>query len=81
MDQEETKQQYADSIESPDEFLANLGKALRDKNDFDIDLADILATHLLTVAPTGDAVSKARAAILKLAGNRAIPPVPEVDNG
>lgn len=68
-------------METPADFLANLGKALREKKDVDVGLADILAKNLLTAAPAVDAVAKAKDAILKLAGERANPPKPEVADG
>ncbi len=68
-------------METPSDFLANLGKALREKKDVDVGLADILAKNLLTAAPAVDAVAKAKDAILKLAGERANPPKPEVADG
>jgi hypothetical protein len=67
-------------VESLADFLVNLGKALRDKEGIDVDLADILAKHLLTAAPSVDAVAKAKAAILKLAAERASPPAPGVSD-
>lgn len=66
--------------ESPTGFLAKLGKALREKEGIDVDLAVILAEHLLTAAPAVDAVAKAKEAILGLAANRANPPQPEGGN-
>lgn len=71
----------AAEVETPADFLGNLGNALRKKEDVDVGLADILAKHLLTAAPADDAVAKAKAAILKLAGERANPPKPEVADG
>jgi hypothetical protein len=68
-------------MEAPSDFLANLGKALREKKDVDVGLADILAKHLLTASPAVDAVEKAKDAILELAGERANPPKPEVADG
>jgi hypothetical protein len=67
--------------ETPADFLENLGKALRDKEDVDLGLADILAKHLLTAAPAIDSVARAKDAILELAGARANPPRPETANG
>ena len=81
MDQEEKTRQYAVNAESPNDFLANLGKALRDQENVDAGLAEILATHLLTAAPAVDAVAEAKAAILKLASDRANPPLPEANHG
>ncbi len=71
----------ADDVEIPADFLANLGVALREKDDVDVGLAEILAKHLLTTAPAVDALAKAKDAILKLAGERANLPKPEVANG
>ena len=80
MDQKDSRGEGADGTESPGEFLANLGQALRKQDDVDAGLAEILATHLLTTEPVADAVSKAKAAILKLASVRADPPGSEGDN-
>lgn len=65
----------------PADFLLNLGKALREKENIDAGLADILAKHLLTATPAVDAVAKAKHAIVKLAVARADPPKPEAGNG
>lgn len=70
-----------ESDESPAAFLATLGKHLSEKDGVDVDLADILRTHLLKVSPTQDAVAEAKAAIVKLAGERANPPKKEEANG
>lgn len=61
----------ATGMESPADFLTKLGETLCAKADVDVGLAAILAKHLLTAAPSGDAVTKARAAILTLASERA----------
>ncbi|WP_158745262.1 hypothetical protein [Acidisphaera sp. L21] len=71
----------AAEVETPADFLANLGNALRGKENVDVGLADILAKHLLTASPAVDALSKAKDAILKLAAERADPPNPEAANG
>ena len=68
-------------VETPADFLANLGNALRGKANVDIGLAEILAKHLLTASPAVDAVTKAKDAILKIASERATSPKPEVANG
>ena len=47
----------------------------------DVYLAEILRTHLLKVSPTQDAVAQAKAATIKLAGERANPPKEEKANG
>jgi hypothetical protein len=79
VDAGEQKAPTAAEMETPADFLANLGNALRQKEDVDVGLADILAKHLLTAAPAVDAVAQAKDAILKLAGERANPP--EVADG
>lgn len=66
--------------ETPDAFLKALGNILQEKEGGDADLARILATHLLTSAPTKDAVAQAKEAITKLASERAAPKV-EAGNG
>ena len=81
MDQKDSRGEGAASTETPGEFLANLGQALRKQDGVDVGLAEILSTHLLTAEPIADAVSKARAAILKLARVRAAPPELEAGNG
>ena len=81
MDQKDSMEEGADGIERPGEFLANLGQALREQDGADVGLAEILSTHLLTAEPAADAVSKANAAILKLARTRAALPGSETDSG
>lgn len=71
----------AAEVETPADFLANLGNALRGKENVDVGLADILAKHLLTASPAVDALTKAKDAILKLASERANLPKPEVASG
>jgi hypothetical protein len=71
----------AAEVETPAEFLANLGNALCGKEDVDVGLADILAKYLLTASPAVDALTKAKDAILKLANERATTPKPGVANG
>ncbi len=75
---EEQQMPAAAEATSPADFLANLGKALREKENVDTGLADILAQHLLTATPAIDAVAKAKDDIVKLAIARADPPKPEV---
>jgi hypothetical protein len=77
----EQKVPTAAEADSPADFLANLCNALREKESIDLGLTDILVKHLLTAAPAVDAVAKAKDAILKLAGERANPPKPDVDDG
>jgi len=78
VDQIEQQAPTKTEAETPADFLATLGKSLREKEDVDVGLADILVMHLLTVAPKNGAVAQAKDAILKLAGERATPPKPEV---
>jgi hypothetical protein len=60
---------------SPAEFLADLAKQLSAKEGVDGALADILGVHLLQESPSPDAIAQAKAAIVKLAGDRAnLPP-------
>lgn len=67
--------------ETPEEFFNALGDHLKGKEGADVGLADILKAHILKTAPTQNAVSQAKGAIVKLAGERANPPHPEVPNG
>lgn len=71
----------AESVDTPEAFLEVLGESLKAKEGVDIGLADILKTHILKAAPAQNAVAQAKDAILKLAGERANPPKPEVANG
>lgn len=68
-------------IESPEAFLATLGEGLTQREGVDAGLADILKTHILKAVPAQNAVAQAKDAVLKLAGERANPPKPEVANG
>jgi hypothetical protein len=71
----------AEPADTPDAFLKALGESLKGKEGVDAGVADILKTHILKVAPSPNAVALAKDAILKLAGERANPPKPEVANG
>lgn len=62
------------SRESPATFFARLGKHLSDKQGVDVDLANILSLQILKASPAQDAVAQAKAAILKLASERAHAP-------
>lgn len=64
-----------------EEFLASLGASLKRTEGVDVDLANILKTHILKAAPAQNAVAQAKDAIQKLAGERASSPKPEVANG
>lgn len=66
---------------APDAFLKALGEGLKAKDGVDAGLADILKAHILKAAPAQNAVALAKDAILRLAGERANPPKPEVANG
>lgn len=68
-------------LETPDDFLQALGKSLKANGDVDTDLAAILSTHILEVAPAPNAVAQARDAIVKLASERANLSKVEVANG
>ncbi|WP_029587483.1 hypothetical protein [Bradyrhizobium sp. URHD0069] len=63
--------------DSPGEFLAGLSRHLCGKEGVDIELADILRVHLLQGCPAADAVEQAKAAIVKLAVDRANVPSAE----
>lgn len=52
-------------------FLAELGNALSTQEGVDAELAEILKRNLLQAAPSDQCVDNARAAILKLAEERA----------
>ena len=71
----------AETAESPEAFLTTLGESLKQREGVDAGLADILKTHILKAAPAQNAVAQAKDAILKLAGERANPPKPELANG
>jgi hypothetical protein len=68
-------------IETPAAILDALGDNLGGKEGVDVDLANILKTHILKAAPTQNAVYQAKDAILKLAGKRANSTKPEATNG
>jgi hypothetical protein len=70
-----------DLTDTPDVFLRALKESLRKKEGVDAGIAEILANHILSVAPAQNAVPQAKNAILKLAGERAISPKPGVANG
>ena len=70
-----------DTTETNDAFLNALGKNLKLKDGVDVNLSDILVTHVLNAEPAQNAVALAKDAILRLAAERANPPKPEVDNG
>lgn len=71
----------AEAADTPDAFLKVLAESLKSKEGVDAGVADILKTHILKAAPAQNAVALAKDAILKLAGERANPPKPEVVNG
>jgi hypothetical protein len=71
----------ANVVDTPDAFLKVLGESLKEKEGVDAGMAEILKTHILKVVPAQNAVAQAKDAILKLAGERASPPKPEVASG
>jgi hypothetical protein len=58
-------------IETPSEFLSTLRDALKAQQDFDLDLANFVADHLLTSTPNEDCVTHALEAMTELAISRA----------
>jgi hypothetical protein len=70
----------AASLDTPQEFLEALGESLKLKEGVDAGLADILKAHILKAAPAQNAVTQAKDAVLKLAGERANLAEPEVAN-
>lgn len=62
----------AEKAETPEMILANLANTLKTSEGVDVDLAAILADHLLTVTPQANAVAAAKAAIGALAAKRAV---------
>lgn len=71
----------AEPAESPEAFFTTLGESLKQREGVDAGLADILRTHILKAVPAQNAVAQAKDAVLKLAGERASPPKPEVAIG
>ncbi|WP_377830865.1 hypothetical protein ACFKHW_39615 (plasmid) [Bradyrhizobium lupini] len=71
----------AEPAGSPEAFLTTLGESLKQREGVDAGLADILKAHILKAVPAQNAVAQAKDAVLKLAGERANPPKPEVANG
>lgn len=68
-----------DRAGTPGEFLATLSEALKALDDVDVDLARILADHLLTEAANANAVANANAEIVALATQRAAPVEEQAD--
>lgn len=66
-------------VDAPKVFLATLSETLKASDDVDVDLAGILADHLLTVTPHANAVGNAKAAIVALAAKRAASVDEQVD--
>jgi len=60
-----------DAVETPAGFLAKLAGALVKQKDVDPQLAQIITEHLLRVDPADSCVLAAKAAVTKLAENRA----------
>ena len=70
-----------DPEDAPEDFLKSLGESLKQTEGVDVGLADIIKTHILVAAPPQNAVEQARAAILKLAGERASSSIQESADG
>lgn len=68
----------ATPTDTPEAFLKALGENLKENEGADVALADILKTHILKAVSAQNAVTQAKAAILKLASERASLPQPEV---
>lgn len=68
-----------DAVETPAAFLADLGKALKARQEMDADLASIVSQHILTATPAEDCVEQAMMAITALAATRATPAKENVD--
>jgi hypothetical protein len=66
--------------DTPAAFLAKLGELLTAYPELDSELAKIVASHILTATPGGDAVEQATKAIGDLAAARALRP-PSQTNG
>lgn len=58
--------------QTPVEFIDLLGQTLKDRNDVDAGLAEIVSTHILAANASEDCVDQAMRAIVRLAANRAI---------
>jgi hypothetical protein len=58
-------------IETTSEFLSTLSETLKAQQDFDDDLASLIAKHLLTSTPNEECVNHAFAAMTELASSRA----------
>lgn len=65
--------------ETPAAFLAQLGKSLKGKEGVDVGLAEIVSSHLLTVAPTENCVAEALTAVIALAEQRVNPRKEDAD--
>lgn len=68
-----------DVVETPEVFLTGVAAALKASDDVDADLAAILTDHLLTVTPHDNVIANAKAAILTLTAERAIPAEEQAD--
>ena len=54
-----------------DDFFDDLGNRLKAEEGADVELVDILKTHVLRTSPDSDAVARAKNEIVKLAEERA----------
>ncbi len=59
--------------ETPDAFLKGVALNLQGAKGVNADLAKILGAEILVAKPPADAVNRAKAAIIALAGKRAAP--------
>lgn len=66
-------------METPSDFLSKLGQRLKDSEEIDQDLAEILVEKILSASPGSDCVKNASKAIAELAEDRATPA--EDENG
>ncbi len=80
-DGEDLSRPDQDEPETPESFLAALGKALKEAEGVDAGVADVVVAQILTTTPAKNAITLARDAILKLAEERAAPSIAETSVG
>jgi len=71
--QEEAVSETGSATAAPEEFLKGVSSDLAAQPGCDLDLARILAEHILSATPQTDCVARARRAIAELAQARAAP--------
>ena len=71
--QEEAVSETGSATAAPEEFLKGVSSDLAAQSGCDLDLARILAEHILSATPQSDCVTRARRAIAELAQARAAP--------